>query len=333
MTDTPGKRLSRREFTRGLAAFTLGAPFASAVAGDNASQPLDAPLIDDPAFHRGFDIIERTAGSHKVEGRLAPDFETGASLWTLAQWYSRFDLANAPREVLPDGGVRFFDGAKAVTFGAPGTSEADLTLELNGRAEYNDAPPAPGGSWPHLLAGQHPRPKAPISKLSAVRIGVSYRLLRADAYRGEGWSDRRHTAQFTLYFTIQNLSHASPGYGDYLWFGVPFYDARYPMPNPTHMQDRGNAHKSGTDKFIYTPGGAVFTDKKAIDGGWISIDHDLLPHMRDALNAAWSAGFLQGSSNLDDYRIGGLNVGWEVTGTWDVSMRVRGLSLVESMLA
>ena len=50
--------------------------------------------------------------------------------------------------------------------------------------------------------------------------------------------------------------------------------------------------------------------------------------MRDALTRAWANGFLTGSNNLADYRIGGMNIGWEVPGLNDVEMRVQDLSLI-----
>ena len=49
--------------------------------------------------------------------------------------------------------------------------------------------------------------------------------------------------------------------------------------------------------------------------------------MREALATAWKRGFLQESKNFADYFIGGMNMGWESPGTFDVEMQVRNLSL------
>lgn len=62
-------------------------------------------------------------------------------------------------------------------------------------------------------------------------------------------------------------------------------------------------------------------------GGWIAIDRDLLPLMREALTTAWAKGFLSGSREPGDYYIGGMNLGWELTGTFDVELEIRNLSL------
>ncbi len=49
--------------------------------------------------------------------------------------------------------------------------------------------------------------------------------------------------------------------------------------------------------------------------------------MREALETAWARGFLTESRALADYRVISLNLGWEVTGIFDVAMQIRGLSL------
>jgi hypothetical protein len=49
--------------------------------------------------------------------------------------------------------------------------------------------------------------------------------------------------------------------------------------------------------------------------------------MDEALATAWAKGFLPGSKNHADYFIGGMNLGWELPGTFEVEMQVRNLSL------
>lgn len=52
---------------------------------------------------------------------------------------------------------------------------------------------------------------------------------------------------------------------------------------------------------------------------------DLLPHIVSGLREAWKQGYLSASQKLADYRIGGLVLGWEVTGLNDVAIAVRDL--------
>ena len=285
------------------------------------------PLIDDPRFERGLNVWLPTPGVHTLAGAIKPQGAPGQPAWGAAQWYSRFNLANAPRQVMVSGSSRFFDGAKAVTFGAPGSPEADIIFAVNGHTEYGEHAPEKGDAWVHLVMEQDLIRHPILPALHAVPFRIEYRLLKSQAFHVAGWDDQRHTAQFLLYVTIQNGNHASKGYGDYLWFGVPMYDARSDLPERYAAPDISSAKKPGTGKFIYVPGGGQYTTKPAKDGDWVTIDRDLLPLMRDAMDAAWTAGFLKDSRRPDDYLLSAMNVGWEVTGPIDAAMQVRRLSL------
>jgi hypothetical protein len=147
------------------------------------------------------------------------------------------------------------------------------------------------------------------------------------AHQGPGWNPAQHTAQFTFYVTLRNGNNKSPGFGDYLWFGVPMYDARYRLPRKYAAEDVGNAKKRATNKFIFDAPGKVFTSTPAASGRWITIEHDLLRLMNEALDTAWSAGFLAESRNKQDFVLGEMNIGWEITGPIDAAMQIRDLSL------
>jgi len=159
-----------------------------------------------------------------------------------------------------------------------------------------------------------------VSNLSTARFRVSARLLESRLQRTPEYTTRLHAAQFQVFLNVQNLNRESPGYGDFLYLGIPLYDSRYPVPHRFTAPDQ-------VGKFIYTPGGAVYTDKRMADGDWISLDKDVLPIIRKGLEKAWASGFLQASRNLADYYISAMNMGWEVPGILDVSAQVRDLSL------
>jgi len=307
--------ISRRTFAAGLA----GAPLLP------GAETLT--LIADPRFERGLKVWQPTAGVHNPAGMIQPPGASRGPVWGAAQWYSHFNLAHAKREALPSGSSRFFDGAKAVTFGVAGSPEADAVFALDGCKEYGDRAPEKGDPWPHLLMEQELTNHPYWSALQSVPFRIDYRLLQSQPFHLPGWNDQRHTAQFLLYITIRNGNRDSPGYRDYLWFGVPMYDARWPLPKRYTAPDKGSAKKPGTGKFIFLPGGEEYTTKSAQDGAWVSIDRDLLPLIRESLETAWSAGYLQDSRRPEDYQLAGMNMGWEVTGPLAVAMQVRGLSL------
>ncbi|HOQ84296.1 MAG TPA: hypothetical protein PLQ89_01140 [Phycisphaerae bacterium] len=301
---------------------------ASVFATDTATRPAsDNPraatiqLLQDPSFARGFQVFDPKLGKHVVRGKLQPQPAIGEPVWGLAQWSSRWSLADAQPERLATGAVRFADPAKSVTFCPTTGSNAGLVFTLSAGREYDGRFRKSTDPWAHLLAEQrfqvHPR----IVDLERLRFRIRCRLLAAKDYAPAGANLPGQAAQFLAYLTVQNLNRESPGYGDYLWFGVPIYDSRYRTPV------RHAAADIGTGKFIYNPPGTAYTSESLHDGQWVSIDRDVLPLILEGLRTAWDQGHLKHSRELADFRLGGFNIGWELPGTLDVSMQFDGLGI------
>jgi hypothetical protein len=227
---------------------------------------------------------------------------------------------------LDDGRVRFFDGAKAVTF-FPQDNPADISFSLAGRIEYESRAPEPGDPWPHLLAERKLLAHPTVSQLETLSLQIRCRLVKAEVHRPGGFDSRRHTAQFVFYITVQNRNRQSAGFGDYFWFGVPIYDARDRLPRPHKAVDKGSDRKPATGKFIFNPGGERYTTQSVHDGDWVAIEEDLLPLIVEGLETAWDKGYLTDSRDIADYRLMSMNTGWEVTGPLDVEMQLAGLRI------
>jgi hypothetical protein len=277
-------------------------------------------IIQDPHFERGFILWQPQPGSHVRYGQISGFDATAAPIWGLCQWSSKFPLA--AEGITNAGFLLCTNSAKAVTLGAAGSDSADLAFAVNTGVEYPHARKSSAEPWVHLLAEQEFDPPVKLENLKGVNFHVEARLLRSQLLDAANYSPAIHAAQFQIYFTLQNRNRQSAGYGDLLWFGIPIYDNRARFTQAFKEQDFG-----GTAKFIFTPDARVFTGASAQDGRWITIDKDLLPLMLEALETAWSRGFLKDSKNLSDYAIGGLNLGWEVPGTFDVALQIRDLSL------
>jgi len=277
-------------------------------------------LIRDSHFERGFVLSNPHPGRQVRYGELKGLDGSAAPLWTLSQWNSRLPLGS--NGVARAGALIYSNAAKIVILGASGTASADLSLAVNAGAEYAHSRQSPNEPWVHLLVEQEFAPPAFILPLGAVKLHVEARVLWSRLLQTNDYTPNLHAAQFQIFFTLQNRNLNSPGYGDLAWFGVPIYDNRSRFPKAFKEQDFG-----GTAKFIFTPDGKEFTSTSAQDGAWVIIDKDLLPLMRAALDAAWARGFLKDSKDLSDYTIGGMNMGWELPGTFDVAMQVRNLSL------
>lgn len=284
-------------------------------------------LLTDTRFESGFTVWKPKSGQHVAQGTIRPRDVPQEPVWGLAQWFSRFSLANAPKQTFPDGRVRYFDGAKSVTF-FPREHEADIALALNGNIEYEGKAPEPGVPWPHLLAERSLHSHPAISELRSVHLHVRYRLVKEKIFRPQGFDKRRHTAQFVFYITVQNQNPKSDGFLDYYWFGVPMYDTRYRIPPAHKAVDLASDRKLGTGKFIFNPGGDRYTNQSAHDRKWITINQELLPLMREGLETAWQQGYLLDSRNLADYQLTSMNTGWEVTGPIDVEVQISDLKLI-----
>lgn len=277
-------------------------------------------LLTDPAFARGLFVVDPQA-PNIIEGRLQRDGSLGAPAWRLVQWSSRMTIAGAEPEAEPDGAWRFANAAKAVTLGPAEGEARGVRLRMHGGYEYQGRLRRPEEPWPHLLIEQAIAEPPAIDALSALRFHLACQLRLSEVQSPEPLQDW-HCAQFQAFVTVQNTNPASPGKGDFLWFGIPVYDSRYRQPIAHAARDT-----AGSDKYIFTPAGSVYSDVPAEVGRWLVIDHDLLPLIHEALERAWREGFLTDSRDPADLRITTINLGWELTGPLDVEMHFRDLSL------
>ncbi len=279
-------------------------------------------LIRDPGFRHGFTVLKPEPGKRVPYGAIR-GLETGSEpVWDMDQWSSRQPLALGDPKLLTDGTLCYSNAAKTILLGPAGSDHGDLSLAVRAGVEYGPRVRKSGEPWVHLLVEQTMAQAPSLASLSAARLHVEARLVESVQLDIPGYDPSLHAAQFQIFFSVQNLNRQSPGYGKYLWFGIPIYDNRHRMVPAYKAQDTG-----GTSMFIYTLGGDVVCTQSAHDRQWITIDKDLLPLMREGLACAWQRGFLKESQDPADYRIAGMNIGWEVPGSFDVELQLRRLSL------
>lgn len=281
-----------------------------------AAEPIE--LFADPTFSRGFTALAPTPGRRVAEGLLRPPEAAGEPAWDLAQWTSRLSLSGAEAQRRADGALVWANAAKQVIVGG---RDGDLSLRVNGGFEWNGHVRERGEDWPHLLVSQSFGDDLWLPRLAALRLRLHARLVECQRHEMAGYTPNLHAAHYQMFITVQNRNPESAGHGDFYWFGIPIYDDRHRHPRAFEAPDVGHG------KFIFTPAGETFCAESAHDGNWITIDLDLLPLLRAGLERAWEKGFLQDSHDPADYRLGGMNLGWEVPGTFDVELAVRGLSL------
>ncbi len=293
-----------------------------AIACGESLQAAEVEIIRDPHFQHGFILLAAEPGKRVPYGSLEGLAGDAQPVWDMAQWSSKFPLAVGSPERLADGAIRYANTAKSVVVATPGSPDADICLAVNASVEYGTRARKSGEPWVHLLLQQDIENPPALTEIDAAKFHIEARLVDANKVETPDYSPGLHAAQFQVFFSVQNRNRQSAGYGKYLWFGIPLYDDRHEFPLAHKTKDTG-----GTNMFIFTPSGETYASQSAHGKEWMTVDKDLLPLMREGLELAWTRGFLTESQSLADYRIAGMNMGWEVPGIFDVRLQVRNLSL------
>lgn len=287
-------------------------------------------LISDSHFQNGFQVL---APVHPpvVEGIVQFD-TTKTPIWTCGQWGSKSSLADIDPITMQNGWYHWENNEKHVFMGPQGAEEYDLLFGVNSYNEYDGVYRQLGESWPHLLVEQRLSPPntaglgcPAMDELIKLDFHVEAKLENDSTIIQAGYDSNIHAAQFLIYFTVQNLNLNSSGYGkDYVWLGVQVYDDRNKRP-AEYIN-----HDDGTQSLIYSLAYDSVATKSTHTNEWINFDVDLYPYAISALSEAWQRGYLSASQDLADYKLGGMNIGWELPGMNTGEMKIRNLSLVAS---
>jgi len=278
-------------------------------------------LFDDTGFRRGFFLSFPSSAKGRAVEKVLDWGRAGARpAWRLCQWATRTSLAGAAPVHLPDGAISYEDATKRVVF--RGAAGPDLVLELRAGDEYEGRVRAAGEAWPHLLVEQDATRAITLDRLARLELDVDVRL-SAFADRMGGRADPGlHAAQLQLFFIVKDV--APGGSGDFLWFGVPFFDSRQEFPPAYRAKDAGKDDATG--KLIYTIDGREVLSKPLARRERVVIRKDLLPFVREALAYAAEHRFLA-SADPGRYAVANMNLGWEMPGAYDAAAEIRGLAV------
>ncbi|MBI4601425.1 MAG: hypothetical protein HY721_05610 [Planctomycetes bacterium] len=281
-------------------------------------------LFEDTGFRRGFHLaFPSTARGRAIEKVLLGADASAGPAWRLCQWATRISLAAAARRPVAGGAVEYEDATKRVVSGGGGAAGGpDLVLELRAGAEYEGRARAAGEPWPHLLVEQDATRAIPLDRLARLELDIDLRL-SAFADRTEGRADLGlHAAQLQLFLIIKDVAPGAKG--DFLWFGVPFFDSRQDFPPPHRARDGGK--EDATGKLIYSLDGRDVLSTPLGRGSRVAVHVDLLPSIREALEYAAKHGFLE-SGDPARYAAVNMNLGWEMPGSFDAAAEIRGLAV------
>ena len=306
---------------------------------------LGRPIYSDPIeFFPEMDMYDpKVIFDYGREG-LAP-------AWNLCQWASRYpfhDMDNTTYEIKNgektfnyrftdegDGVYRYDNQSKTVEVN---TATGEIRLALKGSECYTQPQRESGQEWPHLLLEQTmdlPVPETKISEHDSIRVRLSSRL-NAFTDNTEGPADPAiHSAIFMFYLFVANYDEATNKFTDMLWFGLPVFDNREAIVHEMSFPDVGSK-ESASGKWIFNISSDNFysEDNNHYDSNgqmlfneWKSIDVELLPLIRRALDDAKTAGYMQ-NAKWENLYINGMYMGIELPGNYDLDMSVKDVDIL-----
>lgn len=286
-------------------------------------------IIQDTLFEKGFAltpldpaIVQQGGGFEKTYVDTL-DFggEGSHPVWMLAQWYSKYDLADTPLKKDTDGSLVYANAGKKFAL----YPDHSLWMEVDAGNEYDSAR-VNGQPWPHLLIAQNFGAGSPkVGDADRLEFSMELKIEKCENKMAAGTYDPNiHTAQSPFYFILVNDNPNSDDYGQKIWFGLPSFDYRY----QTLRDNEIVLWDIGTGMYIYdVPETKIWGHVSLHDGQWHTTRIDLIPLIERAVQAMREKGLFR-NTVTGDLKITGMNFGWEVPGTFDAALRVRGISLI-----
>lgn len=275
-------------------------------------------ILKDVLFKKGFNI---RATTHVENEDINPDYilklNNDKPEWFISQWFSKDSLKNGIE--IKNNKVRLQDSTKCLR-----TDDNGIYLELNGSKEYStirkiDEP------WAHLLLEQIFNGEKLINH-DKLEMVIDFDFIKWIDHMKESIDKNIHTAQFQWFLNFANFNKESKGYKDFFWFGISFMDIpRYDF-TPEYMAMDGGKDDSSL-KFIYIIDSKEFLNKKINLNDNIKIKLDVIKYIKYGFEQAKSRGFLK-DTNYEDLGFNSTNIGFEVTGTFDIGVKINKIGLL-----
>lgn len=298
-------------------------------------------LIKDNRFEKGFSC-EPASGTRPDDGwfpderwNMNVDLTYGENVddnpvWILAQHgdlYALNDVYNRLTDNKPEfenGYYTFKDTSKQVSVNP---TTGSLYLELNTSKEYT-RPRKPSEQWSHLLLQQGFDRAVSLGEVDSVDFTMDIEMKKFEDHMEGQANPSVHATQFLMYLVIK--SDAALDANDFFWFGIPFFDNRYPNGLPeSGMVDAGGA--GATSKFIYGMPSADYLPNGVKLNTKSSINVDIKPYIGSALIKAQSMGYFV-NSELSQLYFQAMNIGFEIPGTYDCGIEISNYSLTANYM-
>ncbi len=275
-------------------------------------------LLEDNKFKNGFKI---RYPYHVLNDDDNPEFiyQTNQEVpsWYLSQWFSTDTLAKGTISN-EQGIINLADKTKKVS-----VKNSQIYLEINGGLEYQK-PRRADEPWPHLLLEQIFKNKM-LNEYDQMKMIINFDYLKFINHMNDDFNPEIHTAQFQWFINIGNQNPKSKGYKDFFWFGLSFLDTpRYDFPPGFMAIDGGK--EDATKKFIYIVDSRNYLKKSVNIGDQASISVEIMDLLRGGFVEAKKGGFLK-ETNFEDLGLNSTNIGFEITGTFDIGLKINKISL------
>lgn len=132
---------------------------------------------------------------------------------------------------------------------------------------------------------------------------------------------RRSLCGMPLFATVTRKRRIT---NKYIWFGCNLYDSRYPQTPFMVFMDGGKEINTGT--LIYQPASVEYLKESTVLNKHQEVHFDFTGHLYKAFSVACERGVLS-DSRYSDMAITGGNFGWEIPGTYDVSVEIDKMEL------
>ena len=273
-------------------------------------------LFEDAKFSNGFQVFGPTHESGII-GTITPN--GGTPKWRVAQWACKSNFLKGHVTALEKNGYCISTSTQKVSIAPGNETDGDVIIELKATNEYNGHVRALGEEWPHLLIEQadigNRCPK--FDQLKSLRIAFETKLVYFNANETNP-DPKLHAGMVNMFFTVQDND-------DYFWFGVPIFDNRYKGLYPGFKAEDGGKDDA-THKYIYNPEQKLFVNRTLWDKSFVKYDTDILPLIKQGVEEAKSKGYLK-KADLSRMVITTMNLGWEMTGSYDGALAFKNLSL------
>jgi hypothetical protein len=296
---------------------------ATALIAFLATTAFPLELINDPNFLKGLNVksVDRTIN----EGQFLLTAGTTPA-WNLGQGGSKASIWGVNPINLSTGGKKWENIYKNVTLGPVNSDDSGLRLCIDGNAEFNGIYTANGHPIVGLVVNQGifvgpngwlASNRIPLSELCDVIYNVDARLTWYNPHIKTGFDTTKHVVHYLNHFELHNLGK------DFMYFGLELFGSNHlTVPAGTNTMEDGYA-----GKWNYTMGMPFIQNSLQAGGPWVTMHGNILEYMFDGLNSAWANGHLTAGQNLDNYYIGGMNMGWEVTGLQTAALQIKNYSV------